>query len=369
MSDANHAPRSARPAPRPTLPFDGFGPEEFELLATLEEPASEAVPGGRRMPLPEWGRRLWPRAAWLGLAVILSLGSAGVVAAMSPPGPENRQELTYGADHELEVRLAAAATDLAELNGQVTVLGEQARRLLASLSSIDRAGLEAAYTSGDAALGEIDRLSAALGDRMNCEPWPADRSGELERIYGGTLVAEWYGLCLSLDSVLPLRADWTAMVDGSGVAMGVADGIAEHDRLAEQALQQATQGRYAQALASLDAAAGALDGTRQLADRLSKVGRDVSTLDLWLERIDAMDAALRTLWREMIASEGRITAQVTAALKAVSEAQALLPGSDAVMSVVLYELAGDLLNQGISIEQAKGRLGAALAPLTEAPAD
>ncbi len=369
MPDANDVPDPTYPAPRPTLPFEGFGPEVFELHVTVEEPVPEAVPSGRRAPLRDLGLRLWPRLAWLGLAAILSFGSAGVLTAMSPPEPESRQELTYGADHELEARLEAAATDLAELSRQVTTLGEQARRLLASLSSVDRAGLDSAYVNGGAALAEIDRLSSSLADRMDCEPWTADRTRDLERIHGGTLVSEWQGLCRSLESVAPLRADWTTMVDSSGVAMSVADGIAEHDRLAEQALQQATTGRYPEALASLDEAGQALKGTRTLAEGLTKVGRDVSTLDRWVERIDAMDAALATLWREMIVSGGLITAQVTAALRAVTDAQALLPGSDAVMSVVLYELAGDLLNQGISIEKARGQLGAALTAMTEAPSN
>ena len=204
---------------------------------------------------------------------------------------------------------------------------------------------------------------------MDCGTWTPERTRELERVHGGTLVADWRQLCLSLDSVEPLRGHWTAMVDGSKVAMGVADGLAEHDRLAQEALQLATQGRYLEALARLDQAAKALDGARKLGAGLALVGRDVSTLNQWLERIDAMDAALETLWQEMITSGGRITAQVTAALKAVTEAQALLPGSGTILSVVLYELAGDLLNEGISIEQARGQLGAALATLTEIPAD
>ncbi len=367
MSDESQAPHQIDRSSRPTLPFEGFGPEVFELHTSVEEPVPEPVPTGRRAAVREWGLRQWPRLAWLGLAAILSFGSAGVVAAMSPPQPESRQELTYGADRDLQARLDEAAVDLALLNQQVNGLGDQARRLLGSLSRIDRAGLENAYSSGDAALAEIDRLSGGLGVAMECGSWTSERTQELERTHDATLVAAWQKLCQSLDSVEPLRSSWTTMVDGSSVAMGVADAIAEHDRIAEEALQQATQGRYPEALAKLTEADDALAGARRLGAALDQAGRDVSTLNEWLQRIDAMDGALDTLWREMIASEGRITAQVTAALKAVSEAQSLLPASDAILSVVVYELAGYLLNEGISIEQAKGQIGSALAALAESP--
>jgi hypothetical protein len=368
MADASQAPHQTDRSSRPTLPFEGFGPEVFELHTHVEELVPEPVPTGRRAAVREWGLRQWPRLAWLGLAAILSFGSAGVVAAMSPPAPESRQELTYGADRELRARLDDAAVDLALLNQQVNGLGDQARRLLGSLSRIDREGLESAYSSGDAALAEIDRLSGKLDDEMDCAFWTPERAQELERTYDGALVAGWQKLCRSLDSVEPLRSSWTTMEDGSSVAMGVADAIAEHDRIAEEALQQATQGRYPEALARLAEADDALADARQLGAALDQAGRDVSTLNQWLERIDAMDAALETLWREMIASQGRITVQVTAALKAVSEAQSLLPASDAILSVVVYELAGYLLNEGISIEQAKGQIGGALAALAESPA-
>jgi hypothetical protein len=99
-----------------------------------------------------------------------------------------------------------------------------------------------------------------------------------------------------------------------------------------------------------------------------------------------MDDALRVLWQTMIDSKGRITKQVTAALKAVTAAKALLPGgsgggelvivdangtetvlkdpgSSGVLQVVLYEMAGNLTADGISIETAKGKLGSALADL------
>jgi hypothetical protein len=152
------------------------------------------------------------------------------------------------------------------------------------------------------------------------------------------------------------------MENGSKVAMQVADDINTHDQTATAALQLATQGRYPQALAKLDEAAAALADAQGVATNLAAIS-DVSTLNEWLSRTKGMDDALGLLWQTMIDSKGRVTAQVTAALKAVSAAKALLPDNSDVLQVVLYEMAGSLTSNGISIETAKGQLASALADL------
>ena len=101
-----------------------------------------------------------------------------------------------------------------------------------------------------------------------------------------------------------------------------------------------------------------------IADNLAKV-TDVSTLSKWLSRTTQMDDALRLLWQTMIDSKGRVTIQVTAALKIVADAKALLPASTDVLQVVMYELAGRLTSDGISIETARGALADALANLVD----
>jgi hypothetical protein len=73
---------------------------------------------------------------------------------------------------------------------------------------------------------------------------------------------------------------------------------------------------------------------------------------------------LRVLWQTVIDSKGKVTAQVTAALRAADAAKALLPQNNDVLQVVLYEAAGNLTTSGISIESSRGALGDALANLT-----
>ncbi len=92
---------------------------------------------------------------------------------------------------------------------------------------------------------------------------------------------------------------------------------------------------------------------------------DVSTLTEWLTRTKTFDDALGLLWQTMIDSNGRVTIQVTAALKAESDARSPpAQTTTRVLQVVLYELAGDLTSDGLSIEAAKGQLATALSDLT-----
>jgi hypothetical protein len=149
---------------------------------------------------------------------------------------------------------------------------------------------------------------------------------------------------------------------GSQTAMRVADDVNTHDAAAADALVLATQGRYPEAIDKLNGASAAIADASSIADNLSKV-TDVSTLTEWMNRTKQMDDALRLLWQTMIGSNGKVTAQVTAALKSVADAKALLPASTDVLQVVMYELGGSLTSDGISIETARGALADALANL------
>lgn len=307
---------------------------------------------------------MFVRVAWLGLAAMLALGSAGIVAATGhSPASGNRPELTYGADQALSDRLDAAIRKLALLNDDVIVLGEMARNVLANLSQVNQVGLSAAYQVGDRAVADIDSGAAALSAQLECKPWTSARDAELAETHSPSMIDRYHQVCLAIDSVAPLAEDWASMENGSKVAMQVADDINAHDRAAADALQFATQGRYPDALAQLDEASASLADAQRIATNLAAIS-DVSTLNEWLSRTKRMDAALGLLWQTMIESKGRVTVQVTAALKAVSDAKALLPDNNGVLQVVLYELSGNLTFDGISIETAKGKLGAALTDLT-----
>jgi hypothetical protein len=372
MSSSNQPPRQHSGAGRRpldalavgALPFDASGPEEFELEPQVDDNVFEEADHGRHSGLRAWGARIITRAAWLGLAALLGLGSAGIVAATSySPVSGTRPELTSGADQGLSDRLDAAIRELTLLDNDVIVLGDLARKVLVNLSQVNQIGLDAAYQDGDAAVADIDSRAAALSAQLECKPWTNARDAELVRTYSQGMVDRYHQVCLAIDSVAPLAAGWASMENGSKVAMQVADGIDAHDQTAADALQAATQGRYPEALAKLDEASASLADAQSIATNLAVIS-DVSTLNEWLSRTRGMDDALRVLWQTMIDSKGRITKQVTTALKAVTAAKALLPDNSGVLQIALYEMAGNLTSDGIPIETAKGKLGSALADLT-----
>ena len=141
---------------------------------------------------------------------------------------------------------------------------------------------------------------------------------ELIKTYSPTMVDRYHSVCVAIDSVAPLHADWQAMVDGSATAMRVVDDIETHDSNAANALQLATQGRYQDALNQLVRATDMLDDAGQVANTLTNVA-DVSTLTTWLSRTNAFDDSLRLLWQTMIDSKGKVTAKVTTALRGVND--------------------------------------------------
>lgn len=343
---------------------DSLDREEFEFPAGNVEGWEE---GSWQARLSAFVHGTLVRAVWVALVALLSLGSAGLVAATGqPPASGNRLELTYAADRDLSARLDAGLRSLARMNDDVIYLGTMARDVLANVSQVNQVKLATDYQDGDTTVANISLAAAALRKQLGCQPSPDSRRPELVLTYSTAMVDRWNQACAAIELVTPLAGDWANMVSGSKLAMQVASDMSKHDDAAASALQLATQGRYPEALTKLaqaDAAIADADGIRAT---LAKA-IDVSTLRTWLSRTTDMDDALGLLWRTMIASKGRVTAQVTAALKAVNEAKALLPDNNKVLTVVLYEMSGNLTADGISIETAKGQLANALADLTGVP--
>jgi hypothetical protein len=367
MTTPNRPPRLPGSGLRPIdgRDLEGFEPEGYrESIREPEDDWDEEVEYGLGDRVRRWiGARL-TQAAWLVLAAGLALGSAGAAAAMAPaPTGANRPELTWGADKALQARLDAAARDLVLLKDDVDQLGTMTRQTLSSLAQVNSVSLSAAWDGGATALNGIQTRAASLAKSLECSPWDETRDVELSKLYSADLIVLWKAVCAAVATTAPLPNDWNALVTGSRTAIQVATDINSHDSIAAEALQLATAGRYSDALTKLAEAASSIADATAIATALAKV-TDVSTLQNWLERTTAMDTALRTLWEEMVASKGRVNAKVTAALKGVAEAKAKLPDDASVLQVVLYELAGRLTVNGISIETARGRLASTIDTLT-----
>jgi hypothetical protein len=315
----------------------------------------------RRERFRGWSAGLLRRLAWIGLVAVLALGSAGMVAATShSPALGERPELTWGADHALTVKLDAAVRELVLLSDDVTELGTQTRSVLSNLTQVNQVGVTAAQGDGTTALASIDKRTADLQQRLDCGPWTDAKITGLIQTYSPDAITRYRNVCLALDSVKPLDDDWASLVSGSTETMTVAQDIADHDNLGKDALELATAGRYPDALAKLADADKPLTEAIATASKLSLVA-DLSTLTTWLARAKAFDDALRILWQSLIDSKGRVTSQVTAALKAVNDAKALLPTNNSALQVSLFELTSRLTADGISIETARGQLTSAVA--------
>ena len=318
----------------------------------------------RRERIRRWFARTLVQVGWLGLAAVLAFGSAGMVAATShSPALGARQELTWGSDQILNVKLDGAVRDLVLLSDDVTRLGAMTRSVLSNLTQVNQLGVTAAQGDGTTALTAIDNRAANLRERLDCGPSTDAKVTQLIKTYSSDAIARYRSVCLALNAVAPLDDDWASLVGGSTETMKVAQDITDHDSLGKVALQLAAAGRYSEALAKLADADKPLSEATTFAAKLAIVA-DLSTLTTWLTRTKGFDDSLRLLWQSMIDSKGRVTPQVTAALKGVNDAKALLPTDNSALQVSLFEMANRLTADGISIETARGQLATAVSVLT-----
>ncbi|HEX7490660.1 MAG TPA: hypothetical protein VF337_03035 [Candidatus Limnocylindrales bacterium] len=324
---------------------------------------------------PGWGDRFRSfvgrglvRLGWLALAAGLALGSAGVVAATNhSPSSGLRPELTWGQDQILSARLTAATRDLARLGDNVESLFNQAMNTLKGLTQVNQVGLQTAWDEGWNNVTAIDAGAADLNAKLQCKQWDSSLRTDLVKTYSPGLVDRYFEVCQAVSAVAPLHDNWQTMFDRSRTAIVVINDIENWDAAAADARNSAAQGNYADALAKLRTAAASISDASTTA-ALIAVTTDLSTLTKWLTRMSQVDDALALLWQMMIDTHGVVTVQVAAALRSVNEANAFLPQTTdafaSTLQVAMYEMAGDLVSETSSINQANGALTNALADLT-----
>ncbi|HEX7590577.1 MAG TPA: hypothetical protein VF375_01360 [Candidatus Limnocylindrales bacterium] len=308
------------------------------------------------------------RLGWLALAAALALGSAGIVAAADhSPSTGSRPELTWSQDQILSARLTAATRDLARLGDDVDSLFNQGMNTLSGLTQINQVALQKAWDEGWNNVNAIDAGAADLNSRLQCAQWDSSLRTDLMKTYRPALVDRYLEVCQAIAAVAPLHDNWQSMFDGSRTAIVVVNDIEDWDAAAKDARNSAAQGNYADAIAKLRTAADSIADASRTASLLA-VTTDVGTLTKWLTRMGQLDDALALLWQMMIDSHGVVTSQVAAALRAVNEANAMLPQTTddfaAALQVAMYEMAGNLVSETSDMNQAKGALANALADLT-----
>jgi len=316
-------------------------------------PAVHAWPGGPLL------RRSLFMLTWLVAAVVMALGSAGIVGGLDHlPTTGARPELTYGADREMAPGLDTATGDLRTLSDQVDALAGQGREALTALVARDTPSLQAAISAGETQISTIAASARALRERLAALP---GLDAAAASRFGPTTLARYATLVAALPAVDALDDDWARLAAGSVPAIELTEHLAAHDRIAGQAVQQGAAGKYAAAIRTLAGAQAELASARKVRDQLA-TRIDTSTLDTWIDRNATYDTAVGDLWAAVLASPARVTARVRAAAGREQAARAQLPGDTRALVVILGDVARGGLNQAvIAIEEARGRLLDALA--------
>jgi hypothetical protein len=302
--------------------------------------------------------------AWFLCALVLSLGVAGIAVGLNhPPSTGARPELTWAADRAIAPGLDAVQADLGTLLGEVDGLAELGRGALTALVAQDVESLERALADGADRIGQIEAHRERV--RATLRTLPGAGSGMEERL-GPASIDRYDALLAALPAVDDLAESWDRLAQGSGPASRLATHLLEHDRIAGEAVQLGAAGKYADAVKRLAGAVDELDAARAIRNELaSRV--DVSTLDEWIDRNAAFDGAVGDLWTALRQSKGRVTDAVRDASAREREARANLPPDTRGLVVILGDVARGGLNQAvIAIEEARGRLAAALAAAAEA---
>jgi hypothetical protein len=347
-------PFDSRPAkPRPPV-VDASAVRSTDASAASSEPGRFGRLSARRRAQL---RRAASAAGWLGLAILMALGGAGIVTATSrPPVAGARPELTWAADRALDPELVGATSDLAALSNEVDVLGEIGRRALTSLVDRDTDGLQKAITDGETQLTTIGAATEILRARLAAIPGigPDDPT----RI-GTSLRLRYDRLVAAMSATDGLSDSWSDLTRGSLAAIELTTSLAEHDKQAEAAAKLGRKFQYNQALTILDKADSALARSRQLRDRLANT-TDVAILTRWIDRNAAFDTAVRKVWAALIKSKGKINSTVRTGFEELRAAQAALPPDSRAMVIIMADVARGTMNGAvIAIEQARGRLSSA----------
>lgn len=307
--------------------------------------------------------------AWFALAVVVSLGGAGMGSALNhAPATDLRPELTWAGDQQAGPALDAATAKLQVLSDAVDALGSSSRQALASLVAGNADALSTTLATGATQLTAVSAAAADLRKALALVPYTGP---DAALHVSAETQARYAQLAATPGLTSNLEADWALLSARAMAASVVPTLLATHDQQAAAAAKQGEAGHYQQALALLDAPDATLDQARQARDSLAQ-NVDVTTLSAWIDRQAAYDSALRALYTAMLGSKGKVTAAVKAAFAAEEAAKAALPANTKGIVVIMGDIARGGLNQAvIDIEQARGALAAALAsqvPASPVPA-
>jgi hypothetical protein len=298
---------------------------------------------------------------WLVVALVVAIGAAGIVTGVGgPPGSSARPELTSAGDRELLAGIADSSDRIRDLADEVSALGTKGREALAALNGRDVDLAQRMVDEGSTIASRIATLAGDLSTVVAALPG----SGTLAPLsYGPGPRAQRALVASAASSTSGIESTWLRFSAAAVAAERMATLLTLHDEQTAAAAKHGRAGRYAEALAALDKS----DATVAEIDRLHaelSLAADTSVLAAWIDRHKNYDTALRTLYGDLVASKGRVTAAVRSAIDAEAAARALLPPDTRALTVVMSEVArGGLQQTLIAIEQSSGRIDDIMAQL------
>ncbi|HEY5629552.1 MAG TPA: hypothetical protein VIR16_08585 [Candidatus Limnocylindrales bacterium] len=303
-------------------------------------------------------RRLIVALAWFVIAILVSLGGAGMASALNhAPATDSRPELTWSGDQQATAALDAAVARLQALSDAVDALGSSSRQALVSLVAGNTDALTATLATGTTQLSAVSAASDALKAALAAVPYTGP---DAALHVSATTIARYQQLAATTGLTSSLASDWAVLSARAMAASVLPDLLAKHDLETAAAAKQGEAGHYQQAIALLDAPDATLAQAGTLRDSLAE-NADVTTLTAWIDRHAAYDAALRNLYKAMLASKGKVTKDLRAAFAAEEAAKAALPTDTRALVVIMGDIARGGLNQAvIDIEEVRGALSAAL---------
>lgn len=304
-------------------------------------------------------RRLLRGIAWTALLALLALSGAGLVGeTFHPPGSPARAELTWAGDTAIGTRLDAAATELAAIAADVTLLAQFAKTALAEVTSTDPARLRTALEEGGLAAARIEAGAKAL--RTSLVGLPGDGPTAAMEFSNATLVRR-AAILAALDAASGMATQWQSVTGRAVDAAQVISLISRHDLTVLSAAREGVAGKYAAAIPILDEALLTIEQLHDLRVRLI-AGTEQTVLDEWMDRNTAYDEALQALYAALVKSKGKpLTAEVQSAKREVDIAFANLPPDRRTILVIVSEVArGGLTQAVLTIEEAHGRIEEAL---------
>jgi hypothetical protein len=303
---------------------------------------------------------------WLLIVAVISVGAAGLVAAMAhQPGTPARAELTLDGDAAVQPGLDAAQARLVDLAKDVDQLGELGRAALAAMVASDFTALDSVVADGQTLAHSIEVRSAQIRESIALLPG----TGPSEELTWSPETRQRRDQArAAADATGGLEILWSRLASGSVTAARLTKLLVDHDTVAGQAAALGRKGRYADGLTQLTQADGIIADARTMRDGLANTV-DVSTLTQWLDRNAEYDTALRKLFQALIDSKLKVTAAVKQAFADERKAHDLLPANTSGLVIILAEIGRGGLNQAvIGIEETRAGLQAAVDRLTTAPA-